>query len=205
MNKQIPQLIVVAGCNGSGKSTFSGSLMSGSIIPFDSDKCFLKIYNSKPDSELRETIARNLAFERLEDSIKNAILNTYDFCYETNFHSEPMYWPDLFKQHGYSLKLFYFCLDSIEEARRRVQIRYQNKGHFVPDHEVEERYQLGYHFLNKYYKDFDSIELFDTSTYDSPPGSILTMSKGKVKILSNYPKYLRNKLPDITKIVDSSY
>ena len=64
-----PQLLVFAGCNGSGKSTYSKSLSLNGVIPFDYDKHFLNIYNAKPDSELRERMAHNQAFEILEKSI----------------------------------------------------------------------------------------------------------------------------------------
>jgi predicted ABC-type ATPase len=137
-----PQLLVIAGCNGSGKSTYSKSLSPDDVIPFDYDRHFLNIYNSKPDSELRERMSHNQAFEILEQSIEKAIRNRTDFCYETNFNSTPMHWPEKFKNFGYEINMIYFCLDSVAEAKRRVQIRYENGGHYVPDYEVEERFYL---------------------------------------------------------------
>jgi hypothetical protein len=68
-------------------STFSGSLVPKPIVPFDYDNCFLNIYNSKPDSELRERMSHNKAFEILEQSIEKAISNKLGFSYETNFNS----------------------------------------------------------------------------------------------------------------------
>ena len=57
---QQPHLIIIAGCNGAGKSTYSQSLVE-TVIPFDYDKRFLEIYNHLPDSELREEFAINLS------------------------------------------------------------------------------------------------------------------------------------------------
>jgi len=96
-----PLLLVIAGCNGSGKSTYSNSLTPECILPFDYDKCFLDIYNLKPDSELRERIAHHQAFEILEDSINNAISSKSNFCYETNFNSDPMHWPNIFRKNHF--------------------------------------------------------------------------------------------------------
>jgi len=39
-----PVLLVVAGCNGSGKSTFSKLLASPDFDPFDYDTWYLKFY-----------------------------------------------------------------------------------------------------------------------------------------------------------------
>jgi len=199
----LPQLLVIAGCNGSGKSTFSKSLVSDTVIPFDYDKCFIEIYRSKPDSELREKIAHHQAFQVLEDSVRIAIENNTDFCYETNFNSTPMYWPELFRKHSFQLDIFFFCLNSIEEAKKRVKIRFENGGHFVPDNEVEERFYLGYKHLNSYYKAFDNVHLFDSSGYDVAPAHVLSISNGLIHSLSRYPSFLENLLPDITKDVNA--
>ena len=80
----------------------------------------MDIYRSKPDSELRERITHNLAFEELEESVRDAISNETGFFYEPNFNSDPMHWPEVFKEKGYQVDMFYFCLDSIAEAKKRV-------------------------------------------------------------------------------------
>lgn len=135
-----PQLLVVAGCNGSGKSTYSKSLSPSDTLPFDYDKYFLDIYNAMSDSELRERMSHHQAFEMLEQSVESAIKNRLSFCYETNFNSTPMHWPEKFRSNGYEINMIYFCLNSVDEAKKRVQIRYENGGHYVPDNEVEERF-----------------------------------------------------------------
>lgn len=54
---QQPHLIIIAGCNGAGKSTYSQTIVDP-IIPFDYDKRFLEIESSLPDSELKEEFAK---------------------------------------------------------------------------------------------------------------------------------------------------
>jgi predicted ABC-type ATPase len=196
-----PQLLVVAGCNGSGKSTYSKSLSPYNTLPFDYDKHFLDIYNAKPDSELKERMSHYQAFEILEQSVESAIKNRFSFCYETNFNSTPMHWPEKFRSNGYEINMFYFCLNSVEEAKKRVQIRYENGGHYVPDNEVEERFYLGYKYLDKHFEDFDYIHLLDSSSYDNTPCHIASIHNGKLKTISKYPKYLRNFLPNITELI----
>ena len=68
---QQPHLIIIAGCNGAGKSTYSSMLVKG-IIPFDYDKKYLEIYHSLPDSELRDKIAINRTTEELNSLIETS-------------------------------------------------------------------------------------------------------------------------------------
>src|SRR5680860_642279 len=103
-----PMLLVIAGCNGSGKSSFSDFLTPKNLVPFDYDKYFLKNYNSLMDSELRDRMAHNITREFLDNSVQHAISKRKDFCYETNFNSTPMFWPNKFEQAGYEIN----CLDA---------------------------------------------------------------------------------------------
>ncbi|MEB2778328.1 hypothetical protein SYJ56_23660 [Algoriphagus sp. D3-2-R+10] len=85
MNK--PKLWVVAGCNGAGKSSFSQAFFDGNVTPFDYDKYFLEFYSKLQQSEIRDQMAHNQAFEELEIEVNEAILKKKDFCYEI----EPAY------------------------------------------------------------------------------------------------------------------
>lgn len=193
-----PRLLVIAGCNGSGKSSFSRSLVpSNSIIPFDYDSHFLSRYRALLDIDIKEQMAHNLASSDLTNEIEAAWENGKDFAYETNFDNEPMFWPDKFKAKGYELFLIFLCLDSIELANKRVAIRVENGGHFVPKFEVERRYYAGFENLNKYYAQFDFMDIFEGSGYGKIPEHITSIEKGKIVFSSsNYP-YLQKIIPKI--------
>ncbi len=94
-----PKLLVIAGCNGSGKSSFSKAFTDGVLIPYDYDKIFKEKYDSLIPTEYRDTMAHNIARKDLEERIQKAIDNRFDFCYETNFNSTPLYWPQKFKNN----------------------------------------------------------------------------------------------------------
>ena len=47
-------LIVIAGCNDAGKSTFASSFLPEGLTAFDYDKLYLENYNSLTESELQE-------------------------------------------------------------------------------------------------------------------------------------------------------
>lgn len=56
-----------------------------------------------------------------------------------------------------------------------MQIRVENGGHFVPDNEIIERYNLGYKNLNEFWTYFDEVYLFDTSAYNEEPKFVLSI------------------------------
>lgn len=97
----MPDLIIIAGCNGAGKSTFAPSFLPEGLTSFDYDRLLIENYNSLPDSELREMFAKNQTTKDFEISIEKALAGKTDFCYETNFDSHPLYWPQKFKERGH--------------------------------------------------------------------------------------------------------
>lgn len=192
-----PILLVIAGCNGSGKSSFSNILAEDNFSPFDYDLHYLHHYHSLFDSDIRDNIAHNLAFSDLESCIQNSIQTNSNFCYETNFNSTPLHWPQIFKNNNYELRLIYLCLNSISEAKNRVAIRVENGGHFVPNTEIEIRYHAGFRNLNNHFNFFHKVDLFDTSEYGKSPTHILSIENNSLKHTSTIPKYLEPLIPEI--------
>ena len=192
-----PILLVVAGCNGSGKSTFSKLIAREEFEPFDYDYWFLDHYRKLPESELRERMAHNLAFEELNKQVEKAIKLGQNFCYETNFNSDPLYWPSIFKENQYEVRMLFFCLDSVSEAKRRVAIRVQNGGHFVPDTEIENRYFQGFKNFNDCFTYFDLIDVFDSSAYGREPQYLFSVEKSVPIIKNEIPEFLLKLIPGI--------
>jgi len=56
----MPNLIIIAGCNGAGKSTFASSFLPDGLSSFDYDKLFLKYYKELDDSEFRDEFAKDM-------------------------------------------------------------------------------------------------------------------------------------------------
>jgi len=144
-------------------------------------------------------MAHNKAFQELERQVEFAISQRSNFCYETNFNTTPLYWPEHFKQSGYELDLIYLCLDSIDEAKHRVDIRVQNGGHFVAESEIIKRYFDGFENLDVNFKYFDQVHLFDASAYMEEPRHLLSMKNGDLIKQTYFPYYLSELLPNIFK------
>jgi len=133
----MPDLTIIAGCNGAGKSTFAPSFLPEGIISFDYDKLFLEYYNKLPDSEYREIFAKNKTTKTFEQAIEKVLTNRTDFCYETNFDALPVYWAEKFRRNGFTINLIFFCIESQQIARHRIQVRTEFKGHFVDDSTID--------------------------------------------------------------------
>ena len=105
----MPDLIIIAGCNGTGKSTFASSFLPDGLVSFDYDKLFLEYYNELPDSEFREKFAKDKTTKAFKQVINNSLISKSDFCYETNFDEYPLYWVEKFKAEGFTINLIFFA------------------------------------------------------------------------------------------------
>jgi predicted ABC-type ATPase len=200
----MPDLIVIAGCNGAGKSIFASSFLPEGLASFDYDRLFLEYYNSMPDSELREQIAINQTTENFESAIESAIFTKSSFCYETNFDANPIHWAQKFKECGFQINLIFFCLDNQEIAKHRVQVRTEFKGHFVDNKTIDLKWKAGYKNLNLHFRYFDNILLVDNSKQNEVYTNLLQIEKGEVILMTeNIPDYFKHRLPDIYQYVNT--
>jgi predicted ABC-type ATPase len=202
-----PTLTIIAGCNGSGKSTFSKSYFHH-ITPFDYDKRYLEIYKALPDSEFRDKFAKDKTTEEFINAFKKAISHKNHFCFETNFDAYPIYYAKKAKNAGYNLHLHFYCLENIDIAYERVAIRTANKGHFVPKATVKHKWKAGYNNLNKHFRIFDYILFIDNSKHLEIPENMFTLTKDKkgnfqIETYSEIPKYTENRLPQIHTLLNN--
>lgn len=201
----MPDLIIIAGCNGAGKSTFASSFLPEGLMSFDYDRVFSENYNSLPDSELREFFAKNQTTKIFEFSIEKALTNKADFCYETNFDAHPLYWPKKFKENGYQINLIFFCLDNQEIAKHRIQVRTEFKGHFVDNRTIDLKWKAGYQNTNMHFRFFDNILFVDNSKQNEIYTNLLQIEKGEIVLMTdNLPDYFQHRLPDIYKLIEPS-
>lgn len=200
----MPDLIIIAGCNGAGKSTFASSLLPGGLNSFDYDKRFLENYDSLPDSELREVIAKNQTTKEFEDSISKSLKYKSDFCYETNFDTYPLYWAEKFKRHGFQINLIFFCLANQDIARYRIQVRTEFKGHFVDNKTIDLKWKAGYKNANLHFQFFDNVLFIDNSEQNDLYTNLLQIEKGEVVLMTDrIPSYFEYRLPNIYRLINA--
>lgn len=198
----MPKLTIIAGCNGSGKSTTARSFLPLNVPSFDYDKRFLSHYNSMPDSDFREKMAKNITTKEFENAIADAIRSKRDFCYETNFDSYPIFWAAKFKAAGFKLNLIFFCLENQEIARHRIQVRTENKGHFVNDRTVDFKWKEGYKNINLHFGFFDHLLIVENSVNKQPYTNLVQMDENSVDMMTEVlPDYFERRLPAIFKLI----
>ena len=198
----MPELIIIAGCNGSGKSTFAKSFLSSGISSFDYDKLFLRNYASLLDIDFRDDMAKNMTTAAFEEVANRAIQSRTDFCYETNFDTHPVSWAEKFKGAGFSLNLIFFCLANQEIARKRVEIRTENKGHFVSNTTIDFKWKAGYRNANLHYQMFDKILIVDNSKHNQVYTNLVQMEYERFELMTEeLPEYFERRFPSIHKIL----
>jgi len=137
----MPNLYIIAGCNGAGKTTASYTILPEILnckefVNADSIAAGLSPFN--PESVAIE--AGRIMLNRI-----NVLMDEKeDFAIETTLATRS--YVNLVKKArelGYVIKLVYFWLRSPEEAKFRVASRVRNGGHHIPDDVIERRYYGG--------------------------------------------------------------
>ena len=204
---QQPSLILIAGCNGSGKSTYSSSLVPEGVLPFDYDLLQMQNYEKLPDSEFREEFAKNQTTQQLEELISTSLRNHESCCFETNLMNVPVTWLTQFKNSGFQIEIYFFCLDTLEKAKERVMIRTKNNGHFVPDEIIEIKWKEGYKNINSHFSAFDRIVFIDNSNEQSIPIWLFELTRKNeqtyeiVQFVEDLPEYTQRRLPAIFNLL----
>ncbi|MBQ8462317.1 MAG: zeta toxin family protein [Bacteroidales bacterium] len=159
----MPKLYIISGCNGSGKTTASYTLLpemweckyfvnsdefAKGLSPFDPDKASL--------SAGRFMVMR----------IKYLLDRKEDFCIETTLSSRTLTNTiEIARQYGYSITILFFWIENVELAISRVKARVTAGGHNVPEATIRRRYRSGLrHFFEDYMPMSDRWMLADNTT-----------------------------------------
>lgn len=156
----MPNLYIIAGCNGAGKTTASYTILPEILhceefVNADNIAAGLSPFNPE-----------RVAFEAgriMLGRIKTLINNGSDFAFETTLATRS--YVSLIreaKNKNYQVTLLYFWLGSPLMAIKRVAQRVSNGGHHIPDDVVERRYFRGIqNLVNMYIPICDNWLLFD--------------------------------------------
>lgn len=184
----MPHVIIIAGSNGSGKSTAAPVLLK--------DTAHIK------DFVNADIIAQGLSAFQPEKAaiqagrimlkhIKTLANERIDFAFETTLASRTFAnWIKQLKKQEYRFHLVFLWLRNVELAISRVSDRIKMGGHSVPEETIRRRYDVGLrNFFNLYCPVADSWQLYDNSEVD---GLALIASKIQTKIIIRNEKIWKN-------------
>ena len=137
----MPQLYIITGSNGAGKSSIGGYFLPLYIrqncAVFDGDKLFMNKQREVWKSGITAIKeAKKIAIAFVNDTfntlVEDAIASKNNFAYEGHFTNDAT-WdiPKKFKAHGYDIHLIFLGLKNTEISQIRVGERTKVGGHYV--------------------------------------------------------------------------
>lgn len=145
---------IVGGVNGVGKSSFTGVLKErttdlGTIIDVDKTTVDLggnALAGGKAAlKKIRECIDKGLSFTQ-ETTLSG---------YKTEATAKEV------KELGYSVRLFYVGLDTVNESLQRIENRVRRGGHNIPHDDVTRRFEGRWEAVAKVLPYCDEAEFYD--------------------------------------------
>ncbi len=175
-----PNLYIIAGPNGSGKTTFAlrflpdyvkclefvnVDLIASGLSPFDPERAALK--------------AGRIMLEQIHSLAERGL----DFGFETTLSGKTYVRLLLgMKKRGYLIHLFFLWISNVELGLERIKLRVQNGGHTIPETTVRRRFGRSLPNFFRFYKPLvDSWTIFDNS--GNVPKMIAFEESGKIEIL----------------------
>lgn len=189
----LKQLIVLAGGNGSGKSTFYETFLRARDIHFINADELAKLHfpgGTADDSKKAQEMARRQCDEYLAAG--------KCFCFETVFsHHSKIDLIKRAKNKGYQVELIYIHLIDTKLNQARVYQRVNDGGHPVPFEKVASRIPRTMNKIKQVLGIVDSARLLDNSSGDNPFVQIAIIENQKlIKLISPIPKWAKDLLKD---------
>jgi predicted ABC-type ATPase len=137
----MPNLYIIAGCNGSGKTTASYTVLPEMLNCeefINADEIARGLSPFNPDKVAIE--AGRIMLKKINDFINKK----YDFAFETTLstksHTKTI---EKAKENEYEITLLFLFLDSLDLAIERVKALVEEGGHDIPEKIIRRRYFAG--------------------------------------------------------------
>jgi predicted ABC-type ATPase len=177
------EAIIIAGANGSGKTTFSNRLIRENNYAFLNADNIERALN-EPSTGITKLKAGRIFFHQLD----SLIADNQPFILETTLAGK--YLKKILenvKARNYKIKMLYIFLESPETCIQRIDGRVKKGGHFIPDVDVIRRY---YRSKNNFWKTyaplFTTWQLYFNGTADA---QLVAIGKKVNYDVANHPLF----------------
>ena len=174
----MPNIYIIAGCNGAGKTTASFTILPEMLDCkefVNADEIARGLSPFQPESVSFH--AGRIMLERIEELISNKV----DFAFETTLTT--LSYTNtirLAKELGYTITLLYFWLNDVNLAIERVKNRVSEGGHDIPEETLKRRYYRGmYNLTNRFINICDYWIVINNS---SRPYTFVAEGQGKTEL-----------------------
>ncbi|MBR5724291.1 MAG: zeta toxin family protein [Bacteroidales bacterium] len=181
----MPKLYIISGCNGSGKTTASYTLLPDLLDcrEFVNSDEFAKSFSPFDPGAASVTASRYMLMK-----INYLLEKRADFAVETTLATRSLLKIVQEAQRlGYETAVLYLWLNSPEIAIARVRDRVASGGHNIPDAVVRRRYVMGLQYLfDVYIPVMDRWVLADNS---KPPFQVVAEGSREMTYIRDSEKY----------------
>lgn len=194
----MPELYIIAGCNGAGKTTASFTLLPETLGCKEFVNADIIAADMCPLNP--ESVALPAGRQMLH-RIRELMLEKTDFAFETTLATKSyVSLIEKAKETGYTVTLLFFWLDSPEMAEKRVLKRVEEGGHYIPAEVIKRRYHRGIsNLMNLYIPICDNWLMIDnTSTAPLEISSGTNIASESFCIWDIFPLHCGSEEPEIT-------
>lgn len=181
----MPNLYIISGCNGAGKTTASYTMLPEMLEcrEFVNSDEFAKSL-SPFDPSAASVKASRLMLQKIRYLLERGV----DFGIETTLATRSLLGIiQQARESGYSVTLLYFWLNSPELAVSRVKDRVAAGGHNIPENVIRRRYLMGLkYFFGTYSQCCDRWILADSSKM---PFVVVAEKTGQLMYIKDNEKY----------------
>jgi len=186
------QLWLLAGGNGSGKSTFYRTQLAPLGLPFvNADILAKALYPDSPEAHSYEAakLATEMRFQLLNEG--------RSFCFETVFsHPSKIDFAAQARALNYEIILVFIHLDQLALNQARVMQRVNEGGHNVPEEKVAARNPRLLVNIKKTLPLCDRVYILDNSSFDKPFQQVALIQHGKIQKKMKLPHWASDLLSD---------
>ncbi len=187
MGRRVSCIYVLAGTNGSGKSSIGGATIRAlGADYFNPDEAARRIRAA--NRGLSQMDANSAAWHEGRRLLERAIVERLDFAFETTLGGNTI--PGLLSkalEAGIEVRVWYAGLATPELHIERVRARVARGGHAIPETDIRRRFDSGRLQLIRLLPKLTELRVYDNSADANPddgvppePRLILHMKRGRV-------------------------